>query len=165
MANELVAKIYRDTVASYGRDGVDRSVALDAATAKVIEEIKAGRYKVDETAAIRASLVRVDESEGRTADQIIRRAAGTDGAVLEADDLNVIVTLGAGRRKPWGEVTNEDLKSMNEIRFKNYRQAEQAYSEFNEAYLRLREAVFMHGTIGAAFAASGLPVPELAAAS
>lgn len=164
MADDVISKIYRDTVAAHGREGVDRSVAIAEATEKVLAEIAAGRYQLDRVAAIRASLIRVDESEGRTADQIIRRAAGTDGAALEAADLDVIVTLGGGRRKPWGEVTNADLSSMNEIRFKNYRTAERAYSEFNEAYLRIRPAVFMHGTIGAAFEASSLPSTELAKA-
>ena len=157
MANETIATIYRETVAEHGREGVDRSVAIDEATAKVLAEIKAGRYKVDQAAAIRASLIRIDEREGRTADQIIRRAAGTDGAQLETCDLDVIVTLGGGRRKPWGEVTAADLAVMNEIRFKNYRQAERTYKEFSEAYELLRESLFMHGTLGAAHAASGLP--------
>ena len=157
MANDTIAEIYRTTVAGYGREGVDRSVAFEEAIARVKEEIKAGRYQVDEAAAIRASLIRVDETEGRTADQIIRRAAGTDEAPLEAADLAVIVTLGGGRRKPWGEVTAVDLGKMNEIRFKNYRRAKEAFDEFSDACSILRGPLFVHGTLGAAHAAAGLP--------
>lgn len=165
MANDIIARIYRETVASYGREGVDRSVAIQAATERVLVEIREGRYRVDELAAIRSELVTVDEREGRTADQILRRAAGTDAMPLEAADLDIIVTLGGGRRKPWAEVTHSDLRSMNEIRFQNYRRAKAAYDDFSEAYSLLREPLFMHGTVGAAFAAQGLPEPKLAAAS
>lgn len=164
MGKDTIAEIYRATVAGYGREGVDRSVAIDEAIARVQEEIKAGRYKVDEAAAIRASLIRVDETEGRTADQIIRRAAGTDDVPLEDVDLAVIVTLGSGRRKPWGEVTAADLARMNEIRFKNYRRAKDAFDAFDEAYKRLRGPLFVHGTLGAAHAAEGLPKPAAEAA-
>ncbi len=157
MARDTIAEIYRATVAGYGREGVDRSVAIDEAITKVQAEIKAGRYRVDETAAIRASLISVDESEGRTADQIIRRAAGTAEAPLEAADLATIVTLGGGRRKPWGEVTAADLLKMNEIRHQNYRRAKEAFDSFSEAYKVLRGPLFIHGTLAAAHAARGLP--------
>lgn len=157
MSNEnLITRVYRETVASYGREGVDRPEAFESATATIMAEVAAGRFEIDLERAVRDQLRRVDEADGRNADNILKRAAYGE-VPLEYADLDVIVTLGAGRRKPWAEVTVSDLVQMNEIRYRNFKQAKDSYSAFNAAYMLLREAVFEHQTFGAAFEAEAFP--------
>jgi hypothetical protein len=116
---------------------------------------------VDVERAIRAELRRADEADGRSADQIIQRAAY--GAVpLTNADLDVVVTLGGGLRKAWADVTADDMAQMNELRFQNFRKVAASYEDFNRAYLRIREVVFQHRTFGAAFEAGGFPPADLA---
>jgi hypothetical protein len=159
--NDTITRVYREAVASYGTSGVNRAEAVESATATLMAEYNAGRFVVDVERAIRAELRRADEADGRSADQIIQRAAY--GAVpLTNADLDVVVTLGGGLRKAWADVTADDMAQMNELRFQNFRKVAASYEDFNRAYLRIREVVFQHRTFGAAFEAGGFPPADLA---
>lgn len=159
--NDIVQRVWRETVASFGQEGVNRPEAMEAATATLMVEVRAGRLDIDMERAIRSELTRIDESDGRAADSIIERAAFGE-VPLVADDLDLVVTLGRGLRKAWRDVTPIDLDQMNELRFENYRKVRVSFDRFNKAVLRIRETVEAHGTVGAAFDAGGFPPADLA---
>ncbi|MDF2991861.1 MAG: hypothetical protein K0S37_2375 [Microbacterium sp.] len=153
---DTIARVYRETVASYGPEGINRPEAIESATATLMIEVRAGRLELNIESAIRAELHKADEYDGRVADAIIERAAyGTEP--LTDDDMNVIVTLGRGLRKSWRDVSPADLEQMNEIRYENYRKVRSSFEKFNQAVGRIRVVVLEHGTVGAAYAAGGFP--------
>jgi hypothetical protein len=165
MTNRNVARIYREAVASYGPSGADRQEAFASAYATILNEIRNKRMVIDLEAAIRSELVKADESDGRAADGVLRRAATGDAPIVPAD-LDVIVTLGKGKRKQWADVSADDLAEMHDIRYQNYRAAKTSYEEFREMYYTLRPVLFQHKTFGAAFEAGGFPpTPATSAAS
>jgi len=156
MSRETITRVYRETVGLYGDNGVNRTDAVESGVATLMVEYQAGRLDVDVERYFRRRLIEADEKDGRNADTIIRRAAF--GQVpLHVSDLDVVVTLGAGLRKQWADVTVGDLQAMNAIRHQNFKQAEAAYDQFNSAMIRIREVVLEHGTFGAAFEAGGFP--------
>ena len=67
---ETITRIYREAVASYGGEGVDRPEAIESALATLMVEVRAGRLEVDVERALRAELQKADESDGRAADAI-----------------------------------------------------------------------------------------------
>lgn len=153
---ETVSRVYREHGALYKDAPVPRSEIVESATADLMIEVKAGRLEIDAEEAIRAALMQADESDGRAADRILARAARGE-VPLAADDLDVIVTLGKGMRKPWGSITAEDVDAMNQLRFENMRKTRDAYSAFNADVMAIREVLKEHGTFGAAFEAGGFP--------
>ena len=155
-AKETITRVYRETIAAYGEEGVTRAEAIESATATLMVEHRAGRLAIDLESAIRGELRRADESDGRSADAILKRAAYGDVPLID-DDLDVVVTLGGGLRKAWRDVTPSDLKQMNDLRFENYRKVKDSYSEFNAAYMVIREVVFAHRTFGEAWHSGGFP--------
>ncbi|MBK0420389.1 hypothetical protein JD276_15275 [Leucobacter sp. CSA1] len=156
---EIITRVYREAVMSYGDDGVDRPEAIESALATLMVEVRAGRLEVDVERALRSELQKADEADGRSADAILQRAAYGEVPLL-AEDLDVIVTLGGGRRKAWCDVTPLDLKQMNDIRFENYRKVKRSYLDFNAAYMKVRDVVLQHQTFGAAWKAGGFPPAE-----
>lgn len=156
---ETVARIYREHAAHYKGAPVPRAELIESATADLLIEVRAGRLTIDSESAIRAALMQADESDGRAADRIIARAARGEVPLSESD-LDVIVTLGKGMRKPWGAVTAEDIDAMNSLRFENMRKTREAYSAFNADVLAIRDLLKEHGTFGAAYAAGGFPPAE-----
>jgi hypothetical protein len=158
MSKETITRVYRETVGMFGAVGVSRQEAIESGVSTLMAEHRAGRLDVDVERYFRRRLVEADEKDGRNADTIMRRAAF--GQVpLVAADLDVVVTLGGGLRKQWADVSLSDLVAMNDIRFQNYQQAEQAYMDFNKALVRIREVMMQHGTFGAVWEADGFP-PE-----
>lgn len=158
--NDTVQRVWRETVASYGPEGISRPEAIEAASATLMVEVRAGRLDIDMERAVRAELVRVDEADGRAADNIIERAAYGE-VPLTDESLDLIVTLGGGRRKAWRDVNPDDLDVMSELRFENYRKVRSSFEKFNLAVRRIRSTVVEHGTVGAAFDADGFPPVDL----
>ena len=156
---ETITRVYREAVASYGEDGVDRPEAIESALATLMVEVRAGRLEIDVERALRAELQKADESDGRAADAILKRAAFGQVPLVD-DDLDVIVTLGGGLRKAWRDVTTDDLLQMNTIRYENFRKVRDSYSEFNSAYLAVRQTVLKYRTFGEAWMAGGFPPAE-----
>jgi hypothetical protein len=153
---DTIARVYRETVASYGPEGINRPEAIESAAATLMVEVRAGRLDIDLESAVRAELRRADEYDGRAADAIIERAAYGEEP-LTAEDMDIIVTLGRGLRKAWRDVSPTDLEQMNEIRYENYRKVRASFERFNTAVARIRGVVLEHGTVGAAFDAGGFP--------
>lgn len=150
--NETITRVYRETVASYGVEGVDRPEAEAAAIATLMVEVRAGRLEVDLEQALRMEIRKADEADGRSADAMLRRMAQGD-VPLTLADFDVVVTLGAGRRKPWGMVTPEDLDTMNQIRYRNYKAARESFQEFNSNVIAVQHVVVGFKTMLDAFEA------------
>ena len=53
-------------------------------------------------------------------------------------------------RKPWRNVTADDLRDMDRIRYHNYRKQAVAYDEWRESYDAVLPIVSRHGTVGTA---------------
>lgn len=154
--NNTIRRIYRETIASYGNEGISRAEAIESATATVMVEVNAGRLSLDFERAVRAELRRADEQDGRDADAIITRLSYGQVPITE-DDLDVVVTLGKGLRKVWREVTGDDLVQMRELRRENYLKAKGAFDEFAANVNRLLPVLFEYRTVGEAWRNGGFP--------
>lgn len=153
---DTIRRIYRETVASYGGEGITRAEATEAALATVMVEVRAGRLKIDFERAVLAELRKADESDGRDADGIIKRMSYGDVPLVD-DDLDVIVTLGKGMRKAWRDVNGDDLVQMRELRRENYLKAKGAFDEFASNVNRLLPVLFEYRTVGEAWRNGGFP--------
>lgn len=162
--NYGMRRIYREALAEAGPDGTDRQELLIVASARIATEIRAGRMEFDIESAIRSELIKVDESDGKKADNIIRIAATGQGA-FEIDDLDVVVTLGKGRRKLWRDINPDDLAAMDEVRYRNYRDVADSYAEWHRYFKAIRPVLVEFRTFGAAVAAGGFPPKRARAAA
>lgn len=152
MSNADFQRIYRETVGRSAAAGITRQDAIEEASALILTEIRAGRMAVDVEKAVRRQLVAVDESDGRSADQIIKQLAG-GASPITGIELDLVVTLGKGYRKQWGYVNAADLTLMNELRHDNAQKVWSAYEDFNRDYRRLLPVLFEHGDVQTAFEA------------
>lgn len=159
-SNEIITQIYRETIGRSGNLAISRQDAFEEATADILHEVEAGNVQIDLVAAIRSLLVSIDESDGARADNVIKAAARGDMPLCSAD-LDLVVTLGAGMRKQWAFITSEDLSSMNETRYRNFKAAAIAYQAFKEDLEIVRPIVRAYGTFGEAFQAGGFPPVNL----
>lgn len=150
--NQTITRVYREAIDSYREHGVKREEAVESALATLMVEYRAGRLKVDIEAALRAQLVRADESDGRSADGMLRRICQGNVPLIE-EDFDVVVTLGKGLRKTWRFVTTEDISSMIQVRFENYKMVRESFEEFNTNAEFVLAHVERHGTIYAAYLA------------
>lgn len=154
--DNTIRRIYREAVASYGAEGVNRQEAMESALSTVMVEVRAGRLDLNLESAVLAELRKADEQDGRDADNIINRLSYGQVPITE-DDLDVVVTLGKGKRKVWREVTGDDLVMMRELRRENYLKAKGAFDEFAANVNRLLPVLFEFRTVGEAHANGGFP--------
>jgi hypothetical protein len=159
-SKEMVSQIYRETIGRGKYNAVARRDAFEEACERIEHEVALGNIEIDTRTAIMAMLVKADEFDGNRADQIIKAAARGIFNLAESD-MSVIVTLGGGMRKAWGFISVDDLASMNEIRFQNYRAAASSYKEFKDDLSIVRPLVVAYGTFGEAFRAGGFPPVNL----
>ncbi|MFA5606614.1 MAG: hypothetical protein WDA07_05445 [Leucobacter sp.] len=157
-STETIRTIYRETVAAHGDHGIKRETAIGEAAEVLLEMHQYGELIVDVKRAIRAELMKADERDGKSADAFLRRMA-VDGLPLIDDDLDVVVTLGGGLRKPWRRVTSRDVREMMRVRMENYRSVKASYKEFEANASALLQVLASHRTVEAAHAA-GAFVPE-----
>lgn len=163
-AEDTVLRVWRETIVSYGSGGVNRREAVEAAENTLMIEVEAGRLQMDVRRAIRAELYKADEADGRAADNLIEKLA-YGHVPIDAGDLDLVVTLGGGLRKAWRDVVPADLEQMVDLRFVNFEKARKAFASFRDAVAHIRETVFEHGTVGAAFDAGGFPPADFATAA
>lgn len=145
----IYERVWFETVDA-GAESVTQTVEAEmVAVASIMAEVRAGRHNVDVERAILAELRRVDKAHGRAADSLLARIAAGDAPIFMSD-LELVVTLGGGRRKTWYYVDADDLDSMNELRFKNYRNARESFQTFNGNVIAVRPAVVQYGMLGLA---------------
>lgn len=160
---DSITRIYREAIAEAGPDGADRQEVMIVAGARVATEVRSGRLAYELNGFIHSELLKVDESDGKRADSIIRTAATGQGS-FEFGDLDVSVILGKGRRKLWRDVTADDLRSMNEVRYANYQNVKKSYEDWYTHYRLALPVLVEHITFGAAVDAGGFP-PKTASAA
>lgn len=163
--NSIIAQTYRQNVRQIaGTAGItaNRRDAVPQAASELNRRYKAGEIEIDPYDYFLAKLYKVDEAEGKAADRVIAAALGNTDITLFDVDLDVVVTLGGGKRKPWEFVTAEDLEEMNQLRYRNVRAAERAYfKEWRPAYLRLHPVLQEFATFGDAYRNGGFPPADL----
>lgn len=158
-----VARIYRAEIAKRGPGGADRKDVMDSAATRIERMIRDGELQYSLARYIRSELLRADEADGKRADDIIRTAATGQGS-FEFADMDVVVTLGGGRRKLWRNVTADDLRSMNDVRYRNFRDVKKSYDAWFKNYRLALPVLVEYVTFGAAVAAGGFP-PKAAASA
>lgn len=157
---ERIQRIYRAVVADAGAEPIQRLDAIEQVVQQVLPLIELGEIKPDLHAWVSNVVVRVDESDGAKADTILAAiASGQDDLSLDADPvLDLVVTLGRGRRKIWRFVSMADLDEMDELRNANMRAALRAYHKgWKPQYQAWREVLRRNLTIGAAVENNDLP--------
>lgn len=157
---ERIRDIYRAVVADAGVESIQRKQAI----AQVVEQcqalVRSGELTPDLYTWVSSVVVKVDESDGAKADHILAAIArGEDDLGLEADPiLDLVVTLGRGRRKIWRFVSLLDLDEMDELRNNNVRSVAIAYrDEWKPQYDAWRRILRRNITIGAAVEQGDLP--------
>lgn len=146
-----VLSIYRDVIGQCDPDeGTTKGEAKMIAARRVRDLVEAGELEVPVDLAISASIDRADSHDGGVADKVIARTMrGEDALGLEDDpNLDVVVVLGEGRRKPLRYVNRDDLLSMDALRYRNMRAAATAYDEWRETFEQALAAIIAHGTFG-----------------
>lgn len=166
--DSTITRVYQEVVGEADPDqGTTRKEAFDTAHERIAAMVESGELFIDPNAAIRATLARVDESQGRAADAVLKRLRhGQDALRIEGDPfLDTVVVLGDGNRKPWRHVTAEDLREMDRLRYQNVRQQQVAYDNWRETYDYILPAVALYGTVGKADSAGAFDVDDLDVAS
>jgi hypothetical protein len=151
--HEAVRNEYRRAVAEAGMTGndVNKMDAFAFAAEALRERIHAGEIELPIDDALHAALSVVDKQDGRAADNILARIArGEIGLEIWPDPmLDVVVTLGGGRRKAWRHVTAEDLSGMVDLRKQNTNAARVAERRFIEDVSAVYNDLVNAGSIGA----------------
>ena len=146
-----VVEEYRRAVANRGdrADGINRQDAFAHAAEALRARIHSGEIEIPVEDALHSALMAADGREGAAADSILGRVArGEIGMDLWPDPLlEVVVTLGAGRRKPWKFVTAEDVRSMVDLRRANTRAARRAERRFIKDAETVYDDLLAAGTV------------------
>lgn len=163
--NDTVSRIYREAVADSGAAGIDRQLAYDTAVGRIKKLIDTGALKLPIEKAIRSELDKADSRDSQRADNVIKRLLSGSGSLFtdEGDPLlDLVVTLGKGRRKAWRDVTGADLADMTSLRQGNVRSVVMSFEDWRGDVDAALPLVVAHGTIGAAVEAGAFRV-EVAA--
>lgn len=143
---------YQQIVDISGDEIVSKAVAFADAADEVSKLIDLG--EVQEPSRLKSllgSLNVIDSKEGASADRIINSTRRGEVSLFEDDStLSTVVTLGGGGRKTWRNVNADDLRSMNEVRNKNYKAQTEAMEAWREDYSHVLPVVLAHRTVGAA---------------
>lgn len=148
-----VLAIYREVIADSDPDeGTTKGEAKMIAARRIRDLVDAGRLDVPVDLAITASIDRADSHDGGVADRVIAKMLRGEEALGLDDDpnLELVVVLGQGRRKPLRHVNRDDLLAMDRLRYQNMRAAAASYDEWREVYEQALVALLDYGTFGVA---------------
>lgn len=154
-----IRKAYREVVAECEDEGVDLKNATDAVADLVEPRIKDGSLTVPLDDLIRSAVKDVDRSDGSRADTALRAVArGEESIGLDNDPaLDMVVTLGKGRRKSLRFVRQADLMLMDELRYSNLRNAQEAYDTWRQTYEPWFQVLGRQATVEFAMRSGDLP--------
>ncbi len=158
---------YREEIAAQSGpdDSADRQECIKLATDRVIEGIANGEIESPELGAqIQRDMRSQDESDKTASDQMIDLLVFGGQDTLDFDDLlDVVVTLGGGRRKPWRFINEYDLEAMDEVRYGNLAKQQAAYSTWRPKFIAVRAAFRVHGSTVAVHQAGPTGIDEAGA--
>lgn len=147
---------YREEIAAQSgpEDTADRQECIKLAADRISEGIDDGDIEAPEIGEqIRRDLTKQDESDKAASDRMIDLLVFGGQEDLDFEDLlDVVVTLGSGRRKPWRYINEFDLEEMDAIRYGNLEKQQAAYSQWRPKFLALRGAWRRHGNVAAVYA-------------
>lgn len=148
--HDAVVAEYRKAVARMAQDGGNRQDAFAYANEAIRQRIHVGEIDIPLDDAIHSALLAADAREGATADRVLQKIAdGQIGIDVWPDPLlDVVVTLGGGRRKTWRHVTADDLRQMVELRQANTRAARRSERRFTKDVQAIYSGLIAAGTVG-----------------
>lgn len=151
----VIAEYRRAVGAGDSNEGINRQDAFAFANEAIRERIHTGEIEIPIDDAIHSALMAADNREGQQADSILAKIArGEIGLDVHPDPiLNVVVTLGKGKRKPWKYVTAEDVRDMAALRKQNTNSARRAESRFLKNIGTIYADLVTAGTVGEMFTA------------
>lgn len=149
---QAVTQEYRSAITRLGGKAADVN-KLDAfahAAEAIRERLHSGELELPIEDAIHAALEVADNRDGRAADGILAKIARKEiGLDLWPDPmLNVVVTLGGGRRKAWKHVTPPDLTTMAELRKQNTNAARRSERRFIKDVAAVYDDLVLAGSVG-----------------
>ncbi len=153
--DDIIRDAYRAAVAAADPDsGTTLREVVETVKVDLAARIREGSLELDPDDYLPMLIRRVDERDGAMADAVLERHVFGQSA-LDDDEatLDVVVTLGAGKRKLWRHVTADDLLAMDEIRYSNVRAAQDAYDRWRSTYSLARRAMAQYPTMGDAVTA------------
>lgn len=161
-----VRAIWREVISeSDPQEGTTKAEAREVAAERIRELIDSGDLKIPVDTAINAAIDKADTDDGKATDRVLRALIDGTWCMEYEDDpiLDYVVKLGAGKRKPWRHVDKDDLVEIEQARYRNLRNAQNAYDEFRGYYDQALPVLMQHATLGAA-AQSGAfdTLPEVA---
>lgn len=149
---DAVVSEYRTAVAKYGNASthVNKLDMFAHATEAIRQRIHDGELAIPLEDAIHAALNVADARDGSAADNILAKIVrGEIGLTMWPDPmLNIVVTLGKGRRKAWRHVTAEDLSDMAELRNQNTKAARRSERRFVKDVEAVYADLVSAGSIG-----------------
>ena len=155
--HDAVTTEYRSAVARLGsaKQTADRLDAFAHASEAIRQRIHSGELELPIEDAIHAALAAADSRDGQAADKILAQIArGELGLDIWPDPrLDIVVTLGKGRRKAWRDVTADDLSDMAELRNQNTKAARRAERRFLKDVQSVYGTLITAGSVGAMVAA------------
>lgn len=150
-----VQTYYREEIAAQSGpdDSADKQECIKLAADRILEGIANGEIEPPELGGqVKRDLSDQDESDKNAADHMIDVLVFGGQDTLDFDDLlDVVVTLGGGRRKPWRFVNEYDLESMDEVRYGNLAKQQAAYSAWRPKFVAVRSALRVRGSIAAVY--------------
>lgn len=142
---------YRRFVASRGSAdaSVNKGDVFAAVAEGLRERIHLGELEIPVEDALHHILSEVDRREGQSADNVLAKIArGEIGLDVWPDPmLDVVVTLGGGRRKAWRHVTAADLADMADLRNRNTKSARNSERRFVRDIARVHSDLVLAGSV------------------
>lgn len=150
-----VSNTYAGVVGEADPDaGIGRQEAMEIATSRILSAIDSGNVKIDLADVVKRALLHADSRHGKRADDLIEAThKGLLTLFDSVDELNTVVTLGAGRRKLWRHINDDDLIAMDSARYKNIANAQDAYGRWRASFEPTWQKLRIHKTIEKGLAA------------
>lgn len=156
---QQLTHLYSEVGGDAGVLGIDRPIAFSA----TIEKARASGLLDKLTDADLESyatfmLRQIDSKQGGVADSMIRDAAAGKVILSGVDDarLDMMATLGNGRRKLYRHITATDIEEMILTRQKHARSSVRASASFETDGRQVISRIAAFGTLGAAAVAGAL---------
>ncbi len=161
--DQKIRDLYRAVVADAGSDGIHRNAAIQQVAAQLAPLIQSGEVIPDPLSWVRTVVMDADRKDGNAADEVLAAIArGQDDLSPDVTPyLDFVVTLGAGRRKAYRNLSIEDLDAMDEIRHRNVRSVNRAYHrDWKPLYDGWRAVLRRNLTMGDAVQNGDLPFED-----